>query len=65
MSLFQGCPCGEVPLYILRYRMYRKEVLQDLVSRCVSKGYVFQMEMVVRAREAGYSLGEVNACMLS
>ena len=42
--------------------MYRKVVLEDLVSRCVSKGYVFQMEMVVRARESGYTIGEVQ-CM--
>ena len=48
------------------HRMYRKEVLQDLVSRCISKGYVFQMEMIVRARESGYTVGEVwTACSLS
>jgi dolichol-phosphate mannosyltransferase len=41
------------------FRMYRKDVLEELVSRCVSKGYVFQMEMIVRARECGYTLGEV------
>jgi dolichol-phosphate mannosyltransferase len=41
------------------FRLYRKEVLQKLISVCVSKGYVFQMEMVVRAREHGYTVGEV------
>ncbi|RXM95960.1 Dolichol-phosphate mannosyltransferase subunit 1 [Acipenser ruthenus] len=40
-------------------RLYRKEVLQKLVEKCVSKGYVFQMEMIVRARQLGYSIGEV------
>ncbi len=40
-------------------RLYRKEVLEELISRCVSKGYVFQMEMIVRARQLGYSVGEV------
>ncbi|KAL3859052.1 hypothetical protein ACJMK2_009288 [Sinanodonta woodiana] len=41
------------------FRLYRKEVLDKLVNACVSKGYVFQMEMVVRARQFGYSIGEV------
>ena len=26
---------------------------------CVSKGYVFQMEMIIRARQFGYTIGEV------
>lgn len=42
------------------YRLYKKEVLQKLVESCVSKGYVFQMEMIVRARQLGYSIGEVK-----
>uniref|UniRef100_A0A8C9VUU2 Dolichol-phosphate mannosyltransferase subunit 1 n=1 Tax=Scleropages formosus TaxID=113540 RepID=A0A8C9VUU2_SCLFO len=41
------------------FRLYKKEVLEQLVDRCVSKGYVFQMEMIVRARQLGYSIGEV------
>jgi len=41
------------------FRLYRKPVLQRLVAACVSKGYVFQMEMVVRARQCGFSIGEV------
>jgi len=41
------------------FRLYRKEVLDKLVSNCVSKGYVFQMEMVVRARQFNYTIGEV------
>lgn len=41
------------------FRLYRKDVLQKLVDSCVSKGYVFQMEMVVRARQFGYTIGEV------
>uniref|UniRef100_A0AAY4DDJ4 Dolichol-phosphate mannosyltransferase subunit 1 n=1 Tax=Denticeps clupeoides TaxID=299321 RepID=A0AAY4DDJ4_9TELE len=41
------------------FRLYKKEVLERLVERCVSKGYVFQMEMIVRARQLGYSVGEV------
>lgn len=41
------------------FRMYRREVLQKLVSSCISKGYVFQMEMVVRARQFGHTIAEV------
>lgn len=41
------------------FRLYKKAVLQTLVESCVSKGYVFQMEMIVRARQHGFSIGEV------
>uniref|UniRef100_A0A672J0N9 Dolichol-phosphate mannosyltransferase subunit 1 n=1 Tax=Salarias fasciatus TaxID=181472 RepID=A0A672J0N9_SALFA len=41
------------------FRLYKKEVLESLVERCVSKGYVFQMEMIVRARQLNYTVGEV------
>lgn len=41
------------------FRLYRKDVLAKLVSVCVSKGYVFQMEMIVRARQENFSIGEV------
>ena len=30
------------------FRLYKKEVLERLVASTVSKGYVFQMEMMVR-----------------
>ncbi|OXA64154.1 dolichol-phosphate mannosyltransferase subunit 1 [Folsomia candida] len=41
------------------FRLYRKDVLKKLVDNCVSKGYVFQMEMIVRARQFNYTIGEV------
>lgn len=41
------------------FRLYKKDVLEQLVGACVSKGYVFQMEMVVRARQFNFSIGEV------
>ena len=41
------------------FRLYRREVLQALVARVRSKGYVFQMEVIVRAKAAGYRVGEV------
>ncbi|CAD6997465.1 probable dolichol-phosphate mannosyltransferase [Ceratitis capitata] len=41
------------------FRLYKKNVLEKCIASCVSKGYVFQMEMLVRARQHGYSIGEV------
>uniref|UniRef100_H2Z9G6 Dolichol-phosphate mannosyltransferase subunit 1 n=1 Tax=Ciona savignyi TaxID=51511 RepID=H2Z9G6_CIOSA len=41
------------------FRLYRKEVLEELVNSCISKGYVFQMEMVVRARQKTFSIAEI------
>lgn len=41
------------------FRLYKKEVLSTLISSCISKGYVFQMEMMVRARQFNYTIGEV------
>ena len=41
------------------FRLYKKTVLSDLVSKCASKGYVFQMEMIARGRQLGYSISEV------
>lgn len=50
-----------IPIYVdlFYFRLYRKDVLQELISHCVSKGYVFQMEMIIRARQLGYTIGEV------
>jgi len=41
------------------YRLYKKEVLEQLVQSCQSKGYVFQMELIIRSRQHGFSIGEV------
>ncbi|XP_043489940.1 dolichol-phosphate mannosyltransferase subunit 1 [Polistes fuscatus] len=41
------------------FRLYKKDVLKQLIKSCVSKGYVFQMEMIVRARQFNYTIGEV------
>lgn len=41
------------------FRLYKKPVLQKLIDNCVSKGYVFQMEMIVRARQYKYQINEV------
>lgn len=34
------------------------------MERCVSKGYVFQMEMIVRARQLNFTIGEVSLKLL-
>jgi dolichol-phosphate mannosyltransferase len=39
--------------------LYRIAALQEIIKLTESKGYVFQMEMMVRARALGYSVGEV------
>ena len=44
----------------LKIRLYKKEVLEHLVDSCVSKGFIFQMEMIIRARQFGYNIGEVS-----
>ncbi|CAO1349171.1 unnamed protein product [Diamesa hyperborea] len=41
------------------FRLYKKDVLSKLIGVCTSKGYVFQMEMIVRARALNYTIGEV------
>lgn len=41
------------------FRLYGKSVLEDVISTCVSKGYVFQMEIIVRASRKGFHIEEV------
>ncbi|KAK7468400.1 dolichol-P-mannose synthesis [Stygiomarasmius scandens] len=41
------------------FRLYRREVLQKIIEVTQSKGYVFQMEMMVRAKSMGFTVGEV------
>lgn len=43
------------------FRLYKKDALNAIVPHVRSKGYVFQMEIVVRARELGCSIAEVRA----
>ncbi len=45
--------------YYFDVRLYKKKVLAKLISATKSKGYVFQMEMIVRARQLEYTIGEV------
>ncbi|KAF9242385.1 glycosyltransferase family 2 protein [Melanogaster broomeanus] len=41
------------------FRLYRLPVLRHIITLTQSRGYVFQMEMMVRARALGYAVGEV------
>ena len=41
------------------FRLYKKAVIEDIMTRMQSKGYVFQMEIIIRARQANYTSGEV------
>ncbi len=41
------------------FRLYKKSVLEKVIASVNSKGYAFQMEIIVRARAQGYSVGEV------
>ncbi|ODV65905.1 nucleotide-diphospho-sugar transferase [Hyphopichia burtonii NRRL Y-1933] len=41
------------------FRLYKKEVLAKVIDETKSKGYVFQMEMMVRAKALGFAVGEV------
>lgn len=41
------------------FRLYKKDVLESLINSCKSKGYVFQMEMIIRARQQNFTIGEV------
>jgi dolichol-phosphate mannosyltransferase len=41
------------------FRLYKKEVLQAVIERTESKGYTFQMEMMVRAKGMGFTVAEV------
>ncbi len=41
------------------FRLYRKSLFDQLISQCTSKGYVFQMEMIVRAVKAKLRIAQI------
>ena len=41
------------------FRLYRKSTFQALVNTMQSVGYVFQMEIIVRAKKGGFKVAEV------
>ncbi len=46
------------------FRLYKREVLQDVISKVTSKGYAFQMEIIVRAKAQGCRIQEVRCTLL-
>lgn len=40
------------------FRLYRKSVLEKVINSTQSKGYSFQMEMMVRAKTMGFRVAE-------
>jgi dolichol-phosphate mannosyltransferase len=41
------------------FRLFKKSMLELLLKDCKSKGYAFQMEIVVRAKRMGMTIAEV------
>ncbi|KAI9798446.1 MAG: dolichol-P-mannose synthesis [Sarcosagium campestre] len=41
------------------FRLYKKSVLERVIKSTESKGYTFQMEMMVRAKALGFTVAEV------
>jgi dolichol-phosphate mannosyltransferase len=41
------------------FRLFKRPVLETLLKQCKSKGYAFQMEIVVRAKRMGMTIAEV------
>jgi dolichol-phosphate mannosyltransferase len=41
------------------FRLYKKPVLQAIIKETKAKGYTFQMEMVIRARQQKFTIAEV------
>ena len=40
------------------FRLYKRSVLEEVIARTESKGYTFQMEMMVRAKGMGFRVAE-------
>jgi dolichol-phosphate mannosyltransferase len=41
------------------FRLYERRVLEQVLPQIQCKGYAFQMEIIVRSKKAGFSVGEV------
>ena len=41
------------------FRLYKKEVLEKIIKDIISKGYAFQMEIIIRATQYGYKIEEI------
>eukprot|EP01084_Bolivina_argentea_P217665 369515_1 len=41
------------------FRLYKRNVINNIINKIVSKGYTFQMEIIVRAKAMRYTIAEV------
>lgn len=41
------------------FRLYKRAVIERIIPQVTSRGYVFQMDIIVRCRYSGYTIGEV------
>ena len=41
------------------FRLFKKDVLKEIMMRVKSRGYVFQMEIIIRGQYMGYSIEQV------
>jgi dolichol-phosphate mannosyltransferase len=41
------------------YRLYKKEIFDDLMKVITNNGYAFQTEVIIRAQYKGYKINEV------
>lgn len=51
-----GSPCSDMTG---SFRLYKKQVIEQIMANIFSKGYAFQMEIVVRAQHNKFSVEEV------
>ncbi|KAG7340549.1 glycosyl transferase family 2 protein [Nitzschia inconspicua] len=42
------------------FRLYERNVLEQILPQIRCKGYAFQMEIIVRSKQAGFTVGEVG-----
>jgi len=55
-STFLGVNCSDLTG---SFRLYKRDVLEKVIKDVVSRGYAFQMEIIIRAKAYGYTLQEV------
>ena len=41
------------------FRLYEREVLEQILPQIQCKGYAFQMEIIVRSKNAGFQVNEI------
>ena len=51
-----GTPCTDLTG---SFRLYKRNVIEDIMGKIFSKGYAFQMEIVIRAKHQKYKIEEV------